>query len=224
MRLLIFTIIWINIVGIGVVLTGCRDHREIHCLNGACECLHGDDCDIECVSPPCHVLCSGSGTQCNGQCANGACTCGSGAECAFDCKSGPCHVNCQGNDFCAGICWNGNCSCSSGSNCYFECASGPCHVTCAGNNRECKGECANGTCQCGPGSNCTFRCNDNNCKTNCDPGSACALACPNGNVGVPERCWISSCAAGDVKICNDGLYTVCGMECSDVPEFVNLHQ
>lgn len=199
---------------------GCRDH-DVRCGNGLCLCLDGDNCDMECVSAPCEAVCADNGTTCTGECANSTCTCGAGAECVFDCVTGPCHVNCEGNDYCAGVCWNGSCNCSSGSNCEFHCAQGPCHVNCDGNNGFCDGQCANGTCNCGAGSDCRFECLDNNCKTVCSVGSACALACPNGNVGVADQCWISDCASGDIQVCADGLFTVCGMDCptdSNLPD------
>ncbi len=196
-------------------VSGCNDVRDVRCQNGECLCLHGDNCDMECISPPCTAICDDNGTFCNAECANGDCVCGPGAECQFFCPSGPCHVYCNGNSRCAGQCWNGSCNCSSGSNCVFKCASGPCHVNCEGNNKECDGECANGTCTCGPGSDCRFKCLDFDCKAICETGATCALSCPAGTTGVKDRCWISSCAAGDIQVCADGLYTVCGMPCPE---------
>lgn len=186
--------------------------HEVACSNGTCICENGADCEIECASPPCHVICQDNGTYCEGECGNGECICGAGSECDFQCQSPPCHVDCQGNDWCSGVCADGDCDCSVGSICVFDCLTGPCHVNCEGDNPQCDGVCANGTCTCASNSNCVFSCMDSDCRVDCEANAACVLECPDGNPGA-HGCSFSTCAAGEPVICPDGIHTVCNAEC-----------
>lgn len=111
-------------------LTSCDD--ELDCENGECRCLAGDECNLTCDAPPCHVVCE-EDSSCSGACANGNCTCEAGADCDFTCDAPPCHVTCEGdNPSCSGTCANGTCKCGPNSTCTFECAAGPCHANCEG--------------------------------------------------------------------------------------------
>jgi hypothetical protein len=197
----------------GLTAFSCHDDLR-RCANGTCTCSHGAECDIDCEAPPCHVICADKGTFCEGECGNGECICEPGAACEFYCQSPPCHVSCEGNDRCTGVCANGDCNCSLGSTCSFNCVAGPCHVNCAGDNPVCDGTCANGTCTCGPNSDCRFSCLDADCSAVCEAGSACVLECPGGNPGA-QGCDFVTCAAGDARICADGIHTVCGAPCPE---------
>ena len=203
------TVLWISLLFVSLV--GCKE-KEVYCQNGVCVCAEGDNCDMECVAPPCEATCVGDGTVCDGVCGNSSCNCGPGAVCDFECHSAPCHVNCDNGDFCSGVCANGSCNCSTGSTCSFDCLSGPCLVNCEGNNPHCDGVAANGTSTCGPGSTCNFGCLDDDCHIVCEAGATCTLNCPNGNAGI-QGCSFSTCAAGEPIVCEGGFYTTCGTPC-----------
>jgi len=195
------------------LVTGCGDD---FCEGGNCSCPAGHDCEFECEAPPCHVECEGENSSCIGECANGECLCGAGSSCDFDCASPPCHVDCEG-EACTGVCANGECTCEEGSECEFTCASSPCHVHCEGDNERCDGECSNGSCTCGPDSSCAFECQDGNCSFTCGAGSECTATCPGASPGE-QGCAFTSCAAGEVTLCDDGETLTCGAPCPPPPE------
>jgi hypothetical protein len=158
----------VRVAGMVVLLLGlapaCRHDEE--CSNGTCVCGAGENCDIGCAAPPCHVECDDRST-CSGTCANGDCTCDESARCDFSCASPPCQVICAGdNPSCAGTCANGTCTCGPNSSCQFTCSAGPCHTSCAA------------------GSTCVVACPAATAGTeDCDIVSCAAgeaVVCPNG--------------------------------------------
>jgi len=125
-----------------LVLAACGDDEvDYGCQNGSCPCYEGDECQIACVGPPCHVDCW-AGSSCVAECGNGTCNCREGSECAFGCQSPPCHVNCEAHTECSGQCANGSCSCGPDSSCHFECLDGNCSASCAAGS-SCTLECPN---------------------------------------------------------------------------------
>jgi hypothetical protein len=200
----------ISILSVCCSIGGCKE-KNYSCKNGVCTCKAGQDCDIDCEAPPCHIVCEDPGTHCDAVCGNGDCTCKPGSECDFTCHSPPCHVTCHEDTLCTGVCANGDCTCGAGSVCDFDCMAGPCHVHCEGDHESCSGVCANGSCTCGANSSCRFGCLDGNCKTHCLSGSSCVLDCRQGEAGG-EGCSFDTCAAGEAEVC-PGNIVVCGTAC-----------
>jgi hypothetical protein len=127
-----------------ILVAGCGDDDDVNydCGNGSCPCLPGDECQIACAAPPCHIDCE-YGSTCIAQCANGTCRCRQDSTCAFGCLSPPCHVSCELGSHCSGECANGTCSCGSNSSCHFECLDGNCSASC-GAGSSCTLECLSG--------------------------------------------------------------------------------
>ena len=133
--------VWIAL-GLGPVLPACRNDPR-YCENESCRCRAGEECDIQCIAPPCNLQCEEE-SKCNGGCANGMCECKDSARCEFECIASPCHVTCVGNNECSGACANGTCACGPDSSCHFRCEGGPCHTLCA-QGSSCIVSCPDGT-------------------------------------------------------------------------------